>query len=92
MSAAVLRHRSEPTEVRDDVAVTPVGPGEGRVRIVAAGACRGDLSLEATMRLPQAGGLGLEGITVQRVPLDPPDDAPDAPRRGEVVRTDIEMG
>jgi len=52
----------------------------------------GDLSLEATMRLPQAGGLGLEGITVQRVPLDPPDDAPDAPRRGEVVRTDIEMG
>lgn len=46
MRAAILRQLNEDMEVRDDVAVTPVGPGEVRVRIIATGVCHSDLSLQ----------------------------------------------
>lgn len=46
MRAAILRRLNEDMEVRDDVSVTPVGPGEVRVRISATGVCHSDLSLQ----------------------------------------------
>lgn len=44
MRAAVLRELGGATEIRDDVELTPPGPGEVRVKLAATGVCHSDLS------------------------------------------------
>jgi S-(hydroxymethyl)glutathione dehydrogenase/alcohol dehydrogenase len=44
MKAAVLWEINKPLEVRDDVGLTDLGPGEVHVKIVSSGVCHSDLS------------------------------------------------
>ncbi|WP_018681129.1 alcohol dehydrogenase catalytic domain-containing protein [Actinokineospora enzanensis] len=62
--AAVLRAQGEPLEVVD-IEVPDPGPGQVRVRLVAAGVCHSDLSLaDGTLRQPVPAVLGHEGAGV----------------------------
>ncbi|GAA3047407.1 zinc-binding dehydrogenase [Actinokineospora globicatena] len=62
--AAVLRAQGEPLVVMDIVVPEP-GPGQVRVRVVAAGVCHSDLSLaNGTLRQPVPAVLGHEGAGV----------------------------
>ncbi|WP_026423850.1 Zn-dependent alcohol dehydrogenase [Actinokineospora inagensis] len=62
--AAVLRAQGEPLAVTDIVLPDP-GPGQVRVRLVAAGVCHSDLSLaNGTLRQPVPAVLGHEGAGV----------------------------
>ncbi|GAA2979108.1 zinc-binding dehydrogenase [Actinokineospora diospyrosa] len=62
--AAVLRAQGEPLVVAD-IELPEPGPGQVRVRVVAAGVCHSDLSLaNGTLRQPVPAVLGHEGAGV----------------------------
>jgi S-(hydroxymethyl)glutathione dehydrogenase/alcohol dehydrogenase len=66
MRAAVLRNiGDEKLEVRDDVALAPVGPGEVKVKIHATGVCHSDVSgMNGTIPQPAPFVPGHEGAGV----------------------------
>jgi S-(hydroxymethyl)glutathione dehydrogenase/alcohol dehydrogenase len=62
MRGAVLPGLEQPIEVRDDVEVAGPGPGEVRIRVIASGVCRSDLSVQdGTLPNPVPCVLGHEG-------------------------------
>ena len=62
MRGAVLPGLEQPLEVRDDVEVAGPGPGEVRIRVIASGVCRSDLSVQdGTLPNPVPCVLGHEG-------------------------------
>jgi len=73
MRAAVMYETGKPFEIRDDVELREMGPGEVEVRIAASGICRSDLSvLDGNIgfgKLPSI--LGHEGAgVIERVGKD----------------------
>ena len=46
MKAAILRAVGEPLEIRDDVKVCDLGPGDVHVKLVSSGVCHSDLSAQ----------------------------------------------
>ncbi|WP_432828400.1 Zn-dependent alcohol dehydrogenase [Dactylosporangium sp. CA-092794] len=63
-AAAVLRAVDGPLTV-EEIELNPVGPGQVRVRLAAAGVCHSDLSLaNGTLRQPLPAVLGHEGAGV----------------------------
>ncbi len=66
MRAAVLRNMGDATlEVRDDLSLAEVGPGEVRLKVEATGVCHSDLScMNGTVPSPTPCVLGHEGAGV----------------------------
>ena len=66
MRAAVLRNTGdEKLEIRDDLTLTPVGPGEVKVKIHATGVCHSDVSgMNGTIPQPAPFVPGHEGAGV----------------------------
>jgi S-(hydroxymethyl)glutathione dehydrogenase / alcohol dehydrogenase len=66
MRAAVLRNTGdEKLEIRDDITLTPVGPGEVKVKIHATGVCHSDVSgMNGTIPQPAPFVPGHEGAGV----------------------------
>lgn len=65
MKAAILTARDRDLEVRDDVSLGEVGPGDVRVKIVSSGVCHSDLSaLNGTIPCGLPCVLGHEGAGV----------------------------
>ncbi|MDH5565532.1 MAG: Zn-dependent alcohol dehydrogenase [Myxococcales bacterium] len=65
MKAAVLWERDKALEVRDDVALSAVGPGDVRIRLVSSGVCHSDLSAQnGTIPTGMPCVLGHEGAGV----------------------------
>jgi S-(hydroxymethyl)glutathione dehydrogenase / alcohol dehydrogenase len=66
MRAAVLRNiGDDKLEVRDDLTLTPVGPGEVKVKIHATGVCHSDVSgMNGTIPQPSPFVPGHEGAGV----------------------------
>jgi S-(hydroxymethyl)glutathione dehydrogenase / alcohol dehydrogenase len=66
MRAAILRNTGDTDlEVRDDIELRPIGPGEVRVRITHSGVCHSDLSaMNGTIPQPPPAVLGHEGAGV----------------------------
>ncbi|MGH9287698.1 MAG: Zn-dependent alcohol dehydrogenase [Acidimicrobiales bacterium] len=66
MRAAVLRNiGDDKLEIRDDLALTPVGPGEVKVKIHATGVCHSDVSgMNGTIPQPSPFVPGHEGAGV----------------------------
>ena len=65
MKAAILRERHQPMEIRDDVTVLDIGPGDVHVRLAASGVCHSDLSSQTgTIPGPLPCVLGHEGAGV----------------------------
>ena len=66
MRAAVLRNTGDDKlEIRDDLALTPVGPGEVKVKIHATGVCHSDVSgMNGTIPQPAPFVPGHEGAGV----------------------------
>jgi S-(hydroxymethyl)glutathione dehydrogenase/alcohol dehydrogenase len=65
MKAAVLWELNKDLEVRDDVRLTPLGPGEVHVKLVSSGVCHSDVSAQngtIPMGLPVV--LGHEGAGI----------------------------
>jgi len=46
MKAAILRELNRPLEVRDDVRLGPLGPGDVHVKLVSSGVCHSDVSAQ----------------------------------------------
>jgi S-(hydroxymethyl)glutathione dehydrogenase/alcohol dehydrogenase len=66
MRAAILRNTGDADlEVRDDIELRPIGPGEVRVRITHSGVCHSDLSaMNGTIPQPPPAVLGHEGAGI----------------------------
>jgi S-(hydroxymethyl)glutathione dehydrogenase/alcohol dehydrogenase len=66
MRAAILRNTGDTDlEVRDDIELRPIGPGEVRVRITHSGVCHSDLSaMNGTIPQPAPAVLGHEGAGI----------------------------
>jgi S-(hydroxymethyl)glutathione dehydrogenase/alcohol dehydrogenase len=66
MRAAILRNTGDTDlEVRDDIELRPIGPGEVRVRITHSGVCHSDLSaMNGTIPQPPPAVLGHEGAGI----------------------------
>ena len=66
MRAAVLRNTGDDKlEIRDDISLTPVGPGEVKVKIHATGVCHSDVSgMNGTIPQPSPFVPGHEGAGV----------------------------
>src|SRR5688572_19105628 len=66
MRAALLRNiGGDALEVRDDIELVAVGPGEVKVKIEATGVCHSDLScLNGTIPQPAPAVLGHEGAGI----------------------------
>jgi S-(hydroxymethyl)glutathione dehydrogenase/alcohol dehydrogenase len=65
MRAAVLWELNKDLDVRDDVRLTEVGPGEVHVKIVSSGVCHSDVSVQnGTIPQPTPVVLGHEGAGI----------------------------
>ncbi len=65
MRAAVLVGLNKDLEIRDDVELTPTGPGEVHLKIVASGVCHSDLSAQnGTLPVAPPCVLGHEGAGI----------------------------
>jgi S-(hydroxymethyl)glutathione dehydrogenase/alcohol dehydrogenase len=66
MRAAILRNTGDhDLEVRDDIELRPIGPGEVRVKITHSGVCHSDLSaMNGTIPQPAPAVLGHEGAGI----------------------------
>ena len=65
MRAAILWELNKDLDVRDDVRLTEVGPGEVHVKIVSSGVCHSDVSVQnGTIPQPTPVVLGHEGAGI----------------------------
>lgn len=65
MKAAILTELNKPLEIRDDVGLVDLGPGEAHVKIVSSGVCHSDVSAQnGTIPVGTPCVLGHEGAGV----------------------------
>jgi S-(hydroxymethyl)glutathione dehydrogenase/alcohol dehydrogenase len=67
MKAAILWELNKELDVRDDVELTELGPGECHIQLVSSGVCHSDLSVQnGTIPMPPPCVLGHEGAGIVR--------------------------
>ena len=65
MRAAILWELNKELDVRDDVRLTDLGPGEVHVKLVSSGVCHSDVSVQnGTIPMPAPCVLGHEGAGI----------------------------